>query len=207
MKNKICPMCKIEKFIDDFYNDKSHKDGKDRICQDCSKQNTTRYQKNNPEKIKENSKKYKQKTKKEAPWKITLTDMKQRCNNSKNTRYDDYGGRGVKCLITEEEIKELWFRDKAWELIQASIDRIDNDRDYTYNNCRFIEMGENSAKDKRKIVLQYDLAGKFIKEFKSTQEATRFFGKKKSHIWAVCNTKRNQAFGFIWKYKEINNVK
>jgi len=78
------------------------------------------------------------------PWKFTLQHIKQRCNNSNHTHYKYYGGRGIKCLITEEELKFLWFRDCAYELEQPSIHRIDNDSDYELNNCQYIEKSKNS---------------------------------------------------------------
>ena len=76
-----------------------------------------------------------------------------------------------------------------------------NDGNYTLENCRFIEKSENSAKDKRKPVLQYDLQGNFIREFISVMEANRYFGKPGSHINDVANNKRSQALGYLWRYK------
>ncbi len=47
----------------------------------------------------------------------------------------------------------LYYRDGADKMKKPSIDRIDNNGDYTYENCRFIEMAENSRKaHKGKIV-------------------------------------------------------
>ena len=37
MKTKICTKCKIEKSLDEFYNDKRNKDGKTSRCKDCMK--------------------------------------------------------------------------------------------------------------------------------------------------------------------------
>lgn len=50
------------------------------------------------------------------PWLDRLAQAKQRCNNNKNKYYKNYGGRGIKFYLTKEEIKELWFRDKAYLL-------------------------------------------------------------------------------------------
>ena len=69
---------------------------------------------------------------KERPWLYLLVDIKKRCNNPKNISYKTYGGRGIKCLITASELKELWFRDNAYYLEHPSIDRIDNDGNYTF---------------------------------------------------------------------------
>jgi hypothetical protein len=74
------------------------------------------------------------------PWVITLFRARARCNN----KNDRYGKRGIKCFLTPEEIKIIWFRDKAHLLKRPSIDRIDNNGNYTFDNCRFIELSENS---------------------------------------------------------------
>lgn len=80
------------------------------------------------------------------PWRRVFRAIKQRCNNLKCKDFKWYGGKGIKCLITEEEIKELWFRDKAYELKKPSIDRKISNGDYTYKNCRFIEHKQNCQK-------------------------------------------------------------
>ena len=52
----------------------------------------------------------------------------------------------VRNIINTQELKELWFRDEAYKLKQPSVDRVDNDGNYTYENCRFIEQRENASK-------------------------------------------------------------
>jgi len=76
------------------------------------------------------------------PWLRTLNHIKSRCTN-KNNRYCK---RGIKCFITPDEIKSLWFRDKAYLLQKASIDRKDADKNYTLDNCCYIEFKINSGK-------------------------------------------------------------
>ena len=49
----------------------------------------------------------------------------------------------VKFYLTASEVKDLWFRDKAWLLKLASLDRIDSKGHYELSNCRFIEWLEN----------------------------------------------------------------
>jgi len=63
---------------------------------------------------------------KKYPWKHRLVLIKLRCNNPQDKAYKWYGKRGIKCLITEEEIKKLWFRDKAYLMLRPTIDRKDN---------------------------------------------------------------------------------
>lgn len=80
---------------------------------------------------------------KSAPWLMNLRAARERCSNKNHACYLRYGGRGIKCFLTKEEIKTIWFRDKAFEMKRPSLDRIDNDGNYTLSNCRFLEFSEN----------------------------------------------------------------
>lgn len=73
----------------------------------------------------------------------TLNNIKQRCNNPNDSKYKYYGGKGIKCRITLQDLKTLWTRDKAQELKQPSIHRKDSNKDYSLDNCQFIEMELN----------------------------------------------------------------
>ena len=75
-----------------------------------------------------------------------MTSINQRCSNKNHCHYKNYGGRGIKNLLTRNEVAELLIRDKADKLKKKSIDRIDNDGHYEYSNCRFVELAENSRK-------------------------------------------------------------
>lgn len=79
-------------------------------------------------------------------WVRCYHNIKLRCNNPNADNYKWYGGRGIKCLITSKELKQLWFRDKAYLMKKPSIDRKDNDGNYIFENCRFIELSKNVAK-------------------------------------------------------------
>lgn len=76
---------------------------------------------------------------------------RQRCNNKNCKAYKNYGGRGIKCLMTKEDFRMLWDRDKADKLEKPSIDRINVDGDYTVKNCRFIELRENAGVRRKNI--------------------------------------------------------
>lgn len=134
---------------------------------------------------------------------------RRRCNDSKVHGFQYYGGKGIEFKLTKEEIKELWFRDKAYEMERPSIDREDDDGNYELNNCRFIEMSKNSSlaskKSQMKPILQFDLNGKFIKEFESILKASKLCRINQSHISTVAKGKRKTAGGFIWKYKKEKN--
>jgi superfamily II helicase len=57
-KTKFCKKCKKRKKIKDFYSSKSHKDGLDWWCKDCSKEAAKRSVQQNPERRRLTNKKY-----------------------------------------------------------------------------------------------------------------------------------------------------
>lgn len=217
MNIKYCIDCKEWKPISDFNNYKTSKDGKHYYCKICSKKRKKKYYENdkeyllsiakeyyqnNKEKCIKYNKKYNIKLKIFQPWYFVYVHIKTRCENIKDINYKYYGGRGIKCNITKEEIKKLWFECCAWRLKRPSIDRIDVNGNYEYSNCRFIEQGENSKKARNKPILQYDKQGNFIKEWNSGAEASKKLNILLSHINECCHNKRKSAYGFIWKFKK-----
>ncbi len=83
------------------------------------------------------------------PWAKTYSGIKSRCNNPKQPNYSFYGAAGIRCLISMVEVKALWLRDMASAMVRPSIDRVDPNGHYTFENCRFIEFTENLKRPKR----------------------------------------------------------
>jgi hypothetical protein len=142
------------------------------------------------------------------PWINSYTNARQRCMDKNCKDYPHYGGRGILFKITREQVKELWFRDKAYEMKKPSINREDNDGNYEFDNCEFIEMGKNSAERNTRVskpVLQYDLDGNFIKEWISATEVQRQLGIEQGNISKMCQGKINwkSCGGFIWRFKDV----
>jgi hypothetical protein len=182
MRTKVCTICKKILDITDFYNNKNRKDGKQSQCKICQGDFSRKYFK-------------------KFPWRKVFKNIKIRCTRKNFKSYKNYGGRGIKCLITEEELRKLWFRDKAYLMKQPSIDRKENDGNYTYKNCRFIELGENSRKNKLKFILQFDKQRNFIKEWTGIITAARVLNICKSSLTMCAQGKRKTSGGYIWKYK------
>lgn len=86
------------------------------------------------------------------------SNMKQRCYNQKDRRFNQYGGRGI--TVCDEWLHNFMaFHD--WAIAsgydenapfgQCTIDRIDNDKGYSPNNCRWVDMKvqRNNRSDSR----------------------------------------------------------
>lgn len=82
---------------------------------------------------------------KNHPWYGRYYSIKYRCEDKNNTHYKYYGAKGIKCLITTDDLKKLWFRDKAYLLQKPSVDRRNPNGHYEYSNCRFIELSLNNS--------------------------------------------------------------
>jgi len=83
----------------------------------------------------------------------TWTNMKQRCLNPKNKKYNSYGGRGIK-------ICNEWLNDFMnfynWAMANGykkglTIDRINNDGNYEPLNCQWIPHKDNSIKHRPRM--------------------------------------------------------
>lgn len=69
-----------------------------------------------------------------------FTSMKQRCYNSNNPGYKDYGGRGIKICdewLNDRSLFFKWCIENGWDK-KLQIDRRDNDDGYSPDNCRFV---------------------------------------------------------------------
>jgi hypothetical protein len=69
--------------------------------------------------------------------------LKNRCLNKKNAQYSDYGGRGI--TISEDWLKfENFIKDMGVCPEDHEIDRIDNNKGYSKDNCRWTTTKVNS---------------------------------------------------------------
>lgn len=72
--------------------------------------------------------------------------MLQRCYNEKDKRYRWYGGKGVKVCddwVNDPSAFEQWAVNNGYD-DSLTIDRINPDKDYCPENCRWISLEDNS---------------------------------------------------------------
>lgn len=81
----------------------------------------------------------------------------------------------------------------------------ENPANNTLDNFELISAAEHNKIHKSKPVMQFDLNGNFIKEWKSASEVQRSLNYKQTYISGCCLGKYNTAYNFIWKFK--NSIK
>jgi len=139
--------------------------------------------------------------------------MKQRCYDEKTIGYKYYGGKGIKVcdewLDSFESFYE-WAMNNGYK-DDLSIDRIDGNKDYCPENCRwattseqaknkdFTNLKEKARKRMNKKVRQIDMkTNEVIKEFESISKAKEETGI--TTISHYLNGRSNHSGGFYWEY-------
>lgn len=191
---KTCTKCKIKKELNKFNKCSKHLDGLAYKCKQCvsltNKRRWETHKKHDVNKHKEYMAAH--------LWLSHYYEAKRRCTKKNRKDYPRYGGRGIKFLMTTNNFKELWFRDKAYLLRQPSIDRRNSKKNYELSNCRFIEMRENTALSKRKKILQKTIFNENVRVWDSIKDISDETSCDYSHICEAIKNKR-EAYGFKWE--------
>ena len=89
--------------------------------------------------------------------------MRQRCNNPNSNAYSHYGGRGIKVCPewdnTEDGFLNFynWAINSGWDLNKdLSIDRIDVDKGYSPDNCRWADDKLQCSNQTKNRYIQYN---------------------------------------------------
>lgn len=84
--------------------------------------------------------------------------MKTRCYNKDNPDYKDYGGRGI--TICDEWLNDFmafyyWSINNGYK-DNLTIDRIDNNKGYSPDNCRWVDVKTQTNNTRRNVLLSYN---------------------------------------------------
>lgn len=127
--------------------------------------------------------------------------MKTRVHNPNRKQYSDYGGRGIS-ICPEWENDFTAFRE--WAINNGyndalSIDRIDNDKGYFPENCRWATRSEqthNRRSDNSREVICVETG----EHFKSAREAAVFAACGRTNIVESLVGRSQTAGGYHWEY-------
>lgn len=89
-------------------------------------------------------------------------NMIGRCSRPTSTGYENYGGRGIKVCDEWHNFQSFmqWAEqsgyDPALKFVECSLDRIDANKDYSPDNCRWVDWDtqQNNRRDTKKILFR-----------------------------------------------------
>lgn len=92
--------------------------------------------------------------------------IKTRCNNKRSLSYKQYGGRGIKVCDRWLNSFENFLEDMGERPTNKhSIDRIDNNGDYTPENCRWANKAEQANNRNNNLIINYKSEEKTLAEW------------------------------------------
>ena len=109
-----------------------------------------------------------------------FTGIKQRCLNKKNPFYKDYGGRGITICKEWADTENIghgngfvtkgWDNFRRWALENGyqdnlSIDRVDNNKGYCPENCRWVDIKTQSNNKRSNIIIRYNEQEKTLSQW------------------------------------------
>ena len=139
----------------------------------------------------------------------TWLKIRNRCNNTRDISYKNYGGRGITVCERWEHSFENFYADMGdRQSNQYSIDRIDNNGNYEPSNCKWATRSEQAKNRRQK---HYEHAGKKLTLLEWSAKTGIARGVMYSRIrlgWPIARviseptgTKSPQNTAKLYKYK------
>lgn len=119
--------------------------------------------------------------------------MKQRCYNPKASRFEKYGGRGIKVCKQWKDCFVNFYNDMVEGYSKGlQLDRIDNDGNYCKENCRWVAPSENVKN--RDCAIFYK--GKNLKDYCKEKglNYNTVFSRHKYYGWSLDKAVREGNF-------------
>lgn len=204
---KECFKCKETKSLQEFYKEKSMKDGHLNKCKECVKENSRNNEKNNSK-----SELSYDKTEKG----VIRVIYKSQIFNSKRRGY--VGPEYTKKELSEwlynngfKELYDMWKNSNYDKKLKPSCDRQNDFKKYSFDNIKLttwdnnkknqitdIYMGRSTSGKRCKKLLQLDSNKNLIAEYVSFSSAKR---SMKYSMERSIRTGRKDNNGFFWIYK------
>ncbi len=117
----------------------------------------------------------------------TWINMKARCYNPNATRFLQYGGRGIK-------VCEMWKKDFQafydWAVLNGyqdnlTIDRIDNNGDYTPDNCRWVDNKRQQNNTSHSRMISYGEKTQTLQEWSAELGINYKTLQKRLNAWDI----------------------
>ena len=99
------------------------------------------------------------------PLYVVWVDMRRRCDNKTNSRYKDYGGRGITICEEWYDFKKFYDWAIAGYKKGLSLDRINNDGNYEPSNCRWATRTEQANNKRNNRTICIDGVNKHLLEW------------------------------------------
>ncbi len=105
--------------------------------------------------------------------------INERCNNKNSSSYNNYWNRWIKC---EWDTFEEFYRD-MWETYQEwlQIDRINNDWNYSKNNCKWSTRKQN-CRNRRNTIYVWDIS---LPEYCEINNLNYSNSRRKYKLWTL----------------------
>ena len=107
-----------------------------------------------------------------------------------------------KIYPSKEELLEMSKQFKSMEEMGRHYNISGNGLKKWFNKYNIYDEIKSNFKQKTYPIIQFDLDGNFIKEWKDGNEIERILGYNKNKIQHVCNGKQKTSYNFTWKYKK-----
>lgn len=113
----------------------------------------------------------KENAKRRHPLLHAYNSMIQRCNNTNNTQYKDYGGRGItvceRWLENQPNAQGFWnfVEDMGEKPAGSTMDRLDNSKGYAPENCRWATRSEQQRNRRNNVFITYNNKTQCVKDW------------------------------------------
>lgn len=88
-----------------------------------------------------------------------------RCEREKDINWKSYGGRGIRMCEKWRSSFRAFIEDMGECPLGFELDRIDNDKNYEPENCRWIDLKTNRRNTQRTRLIEYDGQRRCIREW------------------------------------------